>query len=290
MSHPRPQKPLLALATLSVVTLPAALAGAHFVLEAPAAMTQQNVLGDPQKAPPCGDDGSATATGERESYVEGSTISITINETIYHPGHYRVALAVNDPSELPEPPPVTEGSTPCGSAPIDEDPSFPVLADGILQHDRRLDGPQTFEVELPDGVTCENCTLQIIQFMSEHGLNDPGGCYYHHCANIEITPAGEPGDGDDGSGDGDLDGGTSPGDDGDSSPDPSDEDGDGDGEGGDGDGSSSGDDGDGDSASESSSSGGCSIAQTSTGSGVMLGLGLLAMLVRRARRSRQSAR
>jgi hypothetical protein len=39
-------------------------------------------------------------------------------------------------------------------------------------------------------MTCTKCTLQVIEFMSNHGLNNPGGCFYHHCADISIQPAG----------------------------------------------------------------------------------------------------
>ncbi len=178
----------------------AASAQVHFRLEAPAAATAQSSLGDPQKAPPCGDDGSAEPTGQVTAYRPGETITVTVDETIFHPGHYRVALAVGDPSELPEPPPVTAGATPCGSTVIDTSPSFPVLADGVLVHTAPFDGPQSFEVVLPEDVTCTRCTLQVIEFMSDHGLNDPGGCYYHHCATIAITDDGSGGSTSGGSG------------------------------------------------------------------------------------------
>jgi MYXO-CTERM domain-containing protein len=174
------------LAGLGVAGLLASTAEAHFVLQKPEASTEQNLLGDPQKAPPCGDDGDADLTGITTTFAPGETITIKIKETIPHPGHYRVALAVNDPSELPAEPEVTPGTTPCGSAAIDPDPQFPVLADGVLVHTAPFDGPQTFEVTLPDDVTCEHCTLQVIEFMSSHGLNNPGGCFYHHCADIAI--------------------------------------------------------------------------------------------------------
>lgn len=171
---------------LASFLLPAA-AHAHFVLQAPASMTEQSGLGDPQKAPPCGYDGTEVETGEITAFQAGETITITIDEVIYHPGHYRVALAVNDPSELPPEPIVTPGVTPCGTAAIDPAPAFPVLADGVLEHSSQFGEPQSFDVTLPDDVNCEACTLQIIQFMSAHGLNDPGGCYYHHCATISIS-------------------------------------------------------------------------------------------------------
>lgn len=158
-------------------------ASAHFVLQEPPAATVQDGLGNPQKQPPCG---GGTPTGILSAYLEGSTITITVDETITHPGHYRVALGVNGPGDLPEEPPVTAGDTPCGSTVIQDPPVFPVLADGQLLHTSSLGGPKSFQVTLPAGVTCENCTLQVLEFMSDHALNDPGGCFYHHCANITV--------------------------------------------------------------------------------------------------------
>ncbi len=171
---------------LALGCLGPATAQAHFVLQSPAALTEQSAYGDPQKAPPCGDNGDAVATGMVTSYQAGDVVTITIEETIFHPGHYRVALAMNDISELPEPPPVTPNNTDCGTTTIQNPPVFPVLADGIFLHDQPFAGPQTIDITLPANVSCTNCTLQIIQFMSNHGLNNPGGCYYHHCANISV--------------------------------------------------------------------------------------------------------
>ena len=168
-------------------------AEAHFRLEAPAVMTEQNDLGDPQKVYPCGGDGAAL-TGDITAYTAGETITISINETIYHPGHYRVSLAPNDPSELPPDPEVTASpNDQCVMTEIQNPPVFPVIADGMLPHMSPFDGQQSFEVTLPGDVTCDNCTLQVIQYMSSHGAP----CFYHHCANISISPAegttGEPG-------------------------------------------------------------------------------------------------
>lgn len=181
-------RPSLAAGALAAAacTLAPAPAGAHFVLKAPASWQTQDALGSPQKAPPCGDEAGGMITGEITSFAPGQTIDITIEETIFHPGHYRIALAVNDRSELPEPPVVTPADTPCGSVDIMDPPVFPVLADGVLAHTSKLDGPQTVQVTLPSDVTCDHCTLQIIEFMSNHGLNNPGGCFYHHCADISI--------------------------------------------------------------------------------------------------------
>jgi MYXO-CTERM domain-containing protein len=176
-----------AAAAAAVCTSVAAPARAHFTLDAPASWMSQDFIGSPQKAPPCGDETGGTPTGTVTAFGEGDTITITIDEKIFHPGHYRIALAVNDPSELPAEPLVTPAATPCGSVEIMNPPVYPVLADGVFPHTAAFSGPQTTTVKLPPGVTCTKCTLQVIEFMSNHGLNVPGGCFYHHCANISIS-------------------------------------------------------------------------------------------------------
>lgn len=177
----------LALVALGLGLLAPLGAGAHFVLTSPPSSFQLDAIGDPQKAPPCGDDGSAVASGMITNVQAGDTIMVTIDEMIFHPGHYRISLAPNDPSELPAEPIVTpDNNSPCGSAPIDPAPVFPVLADGVFQHTEPFAAAQSIEITIPADVTCDNCTLQIIQFMSNHGLNNPGGCYYHHCAALSV--------------------------------------------------------------------------------------------------------
>lgn len=208
---------LLALTFLLVV---APAADAHFLLNAPASATQQDEFGSPQKSAPCGLSDRAgvpdesTPTGTVTTVRTGTMLTIRIRETIYHPGHYRVALA-QTPAALPADPAVTPGSTPCGSTTIDATPDFPVLADGRLVHTSPFgNSERTFDVQLPAGMTCTNCVLQVTQFMSNHDLNNPGGCFYHHCATITIAddaPAVDagtnPGDGDGGTDSGNDDGG-----------------------------------------------------------------------------------
>jgi MYXO-CTERM domain-containing protein len=163
-------------------------ASAHFTLQAPAATMSQDSFGSPQKMAPCGDDGSGTPTGMVTAYQSGQTITVTVDEKIYHPGHYRISLGKGGPGDLPAEPTVTPGaSTPCGTAPVEATPTFPVLADGVFEHSAPFNGPQSITITLPADMTCDHCTLQVLEFMSNHPLNNPGGCYYHHCANISIA-------------------------------------------------------------------------------------------------------
>jgi hypothetical protein len=167
-------------------------ARAHFVLQAPACWMSQDVSGMPEKMGPCGDEGGGTATGTISAFQSGQMITITINEVIFHPGHYRIALALNDRSQLPAEPTVTAADSPCGSVPIQDPPVFPVLADGVFVHTAAFTAPQTIQVKLPDNVTCDKCTLQVLEFMGEHDVIPPGGCFYHHCADISIQSTAVP--------------------------------------------------------------------------------------------------
>jgi MYXO-CTERM domain-containing protein len=184
----------LTLGTLSVCV--PRIAHAHFHLDAPPSWAEQDPkTGDPQKSGPCGEVGInntpvAVPTNIVTPFQPGQTISVTITETIMHPGHYRVALAA-DRSMLPADPPVTAGGgQACGSTVIDSTPDAPVLVDGALVHTSKLTGAQTIQVTLPTNITCTKCTLQVTEFMSSHPLNNPGGCFYHHCADISIQAGG----------------------------------------------------------------------------------------------------
>lgn len=158
-----------------------ATAEAHFKLKAPAANLQQSELyGDPQKDPPCG--GAGTPTNMVTDVRSGTMLSITIDETIFHSGFYRVAVA-QDMAGLPPAPTVAD--TNCNGLMPTANPTLPVLADGLFLHTGSFGGvPQTAQVPIPAGMTCNNCVLQIIQYMYPHGQP----CFYYHCATVNISP------------------------------------------------------------------------------------------------------
>src|SRR5262245_14814396 len=111
-------------------------AEAHFKLIAPQSAIVENDLGDPQKAGPCG--GTAANAGTPSNVVKqvqgGQKLHIKVQETVYHPGHYRVSLAASR-AELPQDSEVTTRESARGpqsvSAVIDKEPKAPVLADGL---------------------------------------------------------------------------------------------------------------------------------------------------------------
>ncbi len=179
------------LAAVALVAVPRSL-GAHFKLVEPAGWIVESERGDPQKSAPCGADPKAEMSGVVHKAVGGSTLHLKVIETIYHPGHYRVALAVNSREELPPDPQTFERTTEKGPRSvwgvIQSPPQLPVIADGLFPHYTRPASPQTFEadIRLPN-ITCAKCTLQVIQFMADHAYNQPGGYSYHHCADVAIT-------------------------------------------------------------------------------------------------------
>jgi len=174
-----------------VVALPTAV-HAHFRLLQPASWLIEDAIGDPQKAGPCG--GTNTDWG-KPSYIVtrvtgGQKLHIKVQEMVFHPGHYRVALAVNSRSELPLDPEVTTRDTDRGpwsvSAKIQNPPQIPVLVDGLWPHTARTEAPFETDIQLPN-INCKKCTLQVVEFMAEHPVNNPGNFTYHHCADLEIT-------------------------------------------------------------------------------------------------------
>ncbi|MGH9383403.1 MAG: SCE4755 family polysaccharide monooxygenase-like protein [Vicinamibacterales bacterium] len=165
---------------------------AHFKLLEPASWIVENERGDPQKAAPCGADPKAEMSNAIGKVQGGSKLHLKVLETIYHPGHYRVALSVNSRNELPPDPMTFERTTEKGPrsvwAAMQSPPQIPVIADGLFQHYTRPASPQTYEadIQLPN-INCAKCTLQVIQFMADHAYNQPGGYSYHHCADLQIT-------------------------------------------------------------------------------------------------------
>src|SRR3954469_9095718 len=93
----------------AAVLLAPAVVDAHFTLVAPASWLVENRLGDPQKAGPCGGTSAdaGTPTNAIGKVQGGSTLHVKVQETVFHPGHYRIALAANSRAELPADPEMT---------------------------------------------------------------------------------------------------------------------------------------------------------------------------------------
>ena len=161
---------------LPVAALAAAVApavNAHFKLLEPASWLVEDDKGDPQKLAPCG----------------GQTLKIVVEETVYHPGHYRIALA-RKRNLLPPDPVATMKDTERGprsaSGHVEANPQPPLLVDGLWMHHEKPTTNWETAITIPN-ITCEGCQLQVIEFMEEHPGVREGGFSYHHCAVLNIT-------------------------------------------------------------------------------------------------------
>jgi hypothetical protein len=175
--------------SLAAVALSSSLtAHAHFRLLNPPTWVQEDAQGNPQKGGPCGEAG--TATNMVTTYTAGETIMVSWQETIGHSGHFRISLTEGAARDaLIDPAVVTaNGDGVSGnsiSATTVPNGTGVVLLDNLFPRDTVASAqaePFTQAVTLPDR-TCEKCTLQVIQFMSQHGP----GYFYHHCADIKIV-------------------------------------------------------------------------------------------------------
>ena len=169
---------------LPLVLLPIT-AWAHFDLTEPKAADKSTNGG---KGPsPCG----PTADSGIVTSVQGGTeITVSVTETVTHPGFYRVALATSrnllpadnvvkdkDGKVLP---PAGPGNS--ASAEFQASPRYPVLADNLFPHTDGSSKMFSQKIMLPN-MNCDKCTLQVIEFMAQHGPP----YFYYHCADLKIT-------------------------------------------------------------------------------------------------------
>jgi hypothetical protein len=181
-------------------TLPAS---AHFKLLRPASWLNEDPSGGPQKGSPCGPGNSRPLFGDDiqpipvsgavSTFHAGETITVQWQETIYHPGYFRISIAPTEAAaattaDFPDPPLTDLQDCHYDSAAVQTGPHGDVLADGLYMASGQEGANRslTQDVKLPDA-PCDHCTLQVTQVMEGH----PGAsCFYFHCADLTILPAG----------------------------------------------------------------------------------------------------
>lgn len=177
---------LLAIGSIGVATAPAQ---AHFKLLKPASWIVESASGDPQKAGPCGpDESGGMMTNEITTVEAGSTIEVEFNETIHHPGWFRISLA-EDRGEFEEIEFPNRNNCNYDMSTVPEEPHGNVLVDGLAKDENLGGANRMFKemVKIPD-TPCEKCTLQVIQVMAD-AIHSPPGCIYYHCADLKIVAA-----------------------------------------------------------------------------------------------------
>jgi hypothetical protein len=160
---------------LSLAALSPSEARAHLGLDSPASRYGADVL----KTGPCG-----VADGERTLnvtyYEPGETIQVIWDEYVDHPGHYRIAFDDNGDDDFVDP-----------ATMMEFDSNDTVLLDEITDK-----GPGERDyvatVTLPN-VTCDNCTLQVIQVMYDKPpYTTPGNDIYYQCADLVLRSGSAP--------------------------------------------------------------------------------------------------
>ena len=189
--HSRLSACLLLLLTGTV----AGAAHAHFAVDM--GDTHESRYGPGEiKSPPCGrPDGER---GEKvHTYKPGEIIDVSWVEFVAHPGYFRIAFDsdgdddfVNPASIAPAGRACAEGEPNCGDGDFYNNET--VLLDDFGRHDVAENGRRyTAQVKLPD-VECGNCTLQIIQLMTEESKApyDPAAedadDIYYQCVDLRL--------------------------------------------------------------------------------------------------------
>lgn len=175
----------VAMAGLVTVLALSSVAEAHFELQQPADALKTNASGDPnggsQKSSPCGR--GTDPSGVVKKVKAGGKLHLKLSEAVPHGGHYRVAVSANKADFVDPKTVVVDGD--CKSATIEPAPTGVIVADGLFPHaPGEVESGKVWETDITmPAETCANCTLQVIQFMTPHSP----GCFYYHCANIQIV-------------------------------------------------------------------------------------------------------
>jgi hypothetical protein len=149
---------------------------------------------DQIKAAPCGIAGSTRGTNVY-TYKPGSTITISVDEYIPHPGYYRIAFDNDGDDGFVTPASISgehgncDGDPKCGPGMEDFCNNDTVLLDNLDAHASMFGASWTWSVTLPN-VECDNCTLQIIQVMTDldvHGVAYPADDIYYQCIDLVLS-------------------------------------------------------------------------------------------------------
>jgi MYXO-CTERM domain-containing protein len=151
----------------ALVCVPATVAQAHIQLTYP---TQRYT---DQKYGPCGRQNDTGRGDAVTTLPPGATITVTWDETINHPGHFRISFDADGQDDFVDPAGFDDFYT-----------ADSVLADNI--EDTPLGGPSSFEITLPN-IECSNCTLQVVQVMTDKPPYGDGNDLYYQCADLILT-------------------------------------------------------------------------------------------------------
>jgi hypothetical protein len=199
MNSTKPATLVPVVAAIALTTAGGGVARAHFDLDS--AGTHRSRSGRSEiKARPCGRAGS-TRGANVSTYRPGSTITIAVDEFISHPGYYRIAFDPDGDDGFADPATISgefgncSSDPKCGPGMTDFCNNDTVLLDNLDPHAVKpfpanlMPTRFTWSVKLPD-VECNNCTLQIIQVMTDlniHPAPYPDDDIYYQCIDLVLS-------------------------------------------------------------------------------------------------------
>lgn len=148
-------------AILLALAFASSVASAHIRMTTPTPRSNADGL----KVGPCG---NVPRTANNTKYTPGQVVNVAWTETINHPGYFTFELSQAN------------------------DANFVEL--WRFQDNQNTVGMHNFTgtITIPANVNCANCTLRLIQYMTENP-NMPS--LYYSCADVSIQAAVDPGDG-----------------------------------------------------------------------------------------------
>ena len=169
----------------------AVTANAHIELLNPTPRSAGQAGGNDLKNMPCGQ----AVNGRTEkitTFSPGQRVDVQIKEYVQHPGYFMVAFDADGDDSFPPP---RANMDLVDAAADDPKVLFPI--DGRKVLGLRADVDKDCFTENPDNtcsipivipnMTCQNCTLQVTQFMYDSLGDRSDDDYYYQCADIEIA-------------------------------------------------------------------------------------------------------
>lgn len=127
---------------------------------------------DSLKRGPCGAGADDPRGSVVHTFAPGATITVAWDEFVDHPGHFRISFDDDGQDDFVDPASFTD---------VSGGPT--VLIDDIPDRDG---GGYTQTVTLPD-VECDNCTLQVIQVMTDKAPYGDGNDLYYQCVDLVLS-------------------------------------------------------------------------------------------------------
>lgn len=158
-------KPLVVAALAVALLTPAGVLLAHARFD-PNKLLKPRTNSTGEKSGPCGPVGPTTLASKRKVLQAGADLLVEWQETINHPGHFRIAFS------------------PDGVTGFDDH----IIADNIVDTQNTSVSGTNYHlysktIKVPDTL-CDTCSLQLIQVMTE---NPASPSNYYSCADIRIV-------------------------------------------------------------------------------------------------------